>query len=70
MIKVKITHPIMTMSGRFEAGQIVEVTDTLGKDWIEANKAIEVIGEVIEVAAIADPEPLFIEAPKKKVKHG
>lgn len=55
----------MTMSGRFEAGQIVEVTDTLGKDWIEANKAIEVIDEVIEPAP--QPEP---EAPKKKVKHG
>jgi hypothetical protein len=70
LIKVKITHPITTQSGRFEAGQIVEVTDALGNDWIAADKAFKIEDDVIEVTELAQEVPHFIEGVKtKKVKH-
>lgn len=71
MMKVKITHPIITNSGRLEAGQIVEVPDELGAAWIEQENAVEVKDEVIEVTELVQELPHFIEGLKtKKVKHG
>jgi hypothetical protein len=66
LITVKVTHTIYTQSGKFEAGQIVEVTDALGKSWIEQEKAFEVVDEVIPVTTMSDEVPHFIEAAKEK----
>jgi hypothetical protein len=67
---VKLTHAVQTESGRLEAGQIVDVDTETAADWIAHDWAFEFIKDVVEVTELADSLPIFIEATKKKVKHG
>ena len=67
---VKLTHAIETKDGRLEAGQIVEIDAETAEQWIAQDWAFEFTEDVIEVTELADLLPIFIEATKKKVKHG
>lgn len=67
---VKLTHAVDTESGRLEAGQIVEIDADTAALWIATDWAFEFVDEVIPVTSHSDPQPVYIDAPKKKVKHG
>jgi len=62
MMKVKITHPIDNPVMKLQAGQVVEVSNTLAKVWIENEWAFEIVDE--------QPEPPKTKTYKREVKNG
>jgi len=60
-MKVKLTHPINDPVP-LQAGQVLEVSSTLAKIWIENDWAFEIVEE--------QPEPPKPKLNKKEVTHG
>lgn len=63
-MKIKITHPLPDL----QAGLIYDLPEKQAKEIIAKDLGFEIDVETIDVTAMADKNPVHIEAPKRKAK--
>ena len=68
-MRVKLTHPI-NHPVPLQAGQVLDVSSTLAKIWIENDWAFEVKEEAMKDELTTDAPPPKPKLNKKEVTHG